>query len=89
MLLQTLREVRAIGGSKSATRTPEQTEIARYWYESSPQGLNRIAREVLAARQFDVWENARLFALLNLAMADGYIGGFDTKYHCNYWRPAT
>ena len=84
-----LEEVRAIGGSKSATRTPEQTEIARYWYESSPQGWNRIAREVLAARQFDVWENARLFALLNLAMADGYIAGFDTKYHCNYWRPVT
>jgi membrane-associated phospholipid phosphatase len=84
-----LEEVRAIGGTKSATRTPEQSEIARYWYESSPQGWNRIAREVLAARQFDMWENARLFALLNLAMADGYIGGFDTKYHCNYWRPAT
>jgi membrane-associated phospholipid phosphatase len=87
--LADLEEVKAIGGSKSATRTPEQSEIARYWYESSPQGWNRIAREVLAARQFDVWENARLFALLNLAMADGYIGGFDTKYHCNYWRPVT
>ena len=84
-----LEEVRAIGGTKSAMRTAEQSEIARYWYESSPQGWNRIAREVLAARQFDVWENARLFALLNLAMADGYIAGFDTKYHCNYWRPAT
>jgi membrane-associated phospholipid phosphatase len=87
--LADLEEVKAIGGSKSATRTPEQSEIGRYWYESSPQGWNRIAREVLAARQFDVWENARLFALLNLAMADGYIGGFDTKYHCNYWRPVT
>jgi membrane-associated phospholipid phosphatase len=87
--LADLEEVKAIGGTKSATRTPEQSEIARYWYESSPQGWNRIAREVLVARQFDVWENARLFALLNLAMADGYIGGFDTKYHCNYWRPVT
>ena len=87
--LADLEEVKAIGGSKSAMRTPEQSEIGRYWYESSPQGWNRIAREVLAARQFDVWENARLFALLNLAMADGYIGGFDTKYHCNYWRPVT
>jgi membrane-associated phospholipid phosphatase len=87
--LADLEEVKAIGGTKSSTRTPEQSEIARYWYESSPQGWNRIAREVLVARQFDVWENARLFALLNLAMADGYIGGFDTKYHCNYWRPVT
>jgi hypothetical protein len=58
--LADLEEVKAIGGSKSATRTAEQSEIARYWYENSPQGWNRIAREVLAARQFDVWENARL-----------------------------
>ena len=87
--LADLEEVKAIGGSKSATRTAEQSEIGRYWYESSPQGWNRIAREVLAARQFDVWENARLFALLNLAMADGYIAGFDSKYYYNYWRPVT
>jgi membrane-associated phospholipid phosphatase len=87
--LADLEEVKAIGGSKSATRTAEQSEIGRYWYESSPQGWNRIAREVLAARQFDVWENARLFALLNLAMADGYIAGFEDKYYYNYWRPVT
>jgi hypothetical protein len=87
--LADLEEVKAIGGSKSATRTAEQSEIGRYWYESSPQGWNRIAREVAAARQFDVWENARLFALLNLAMADGYIAGFADKYYYNYWRPVT
>ena len=87
--LADLEEVKAIGGSKSATRTAEQSEIGRYWYESSPQGWNRIAREVLAPRQFDVWENARLFALLNLALADGYIAGFDSKYFYNYWRPVT
>ncbi len=84
-----LEEVRAIGGSKSATRTAEQSEIARYWYESSVRGWNRIAREVATPRQFDVWENARLFALVNLAMADGFIAGFESKYHCNYWRPIT
>ena len=77
--LADLEEAKAIGGSKSATRTAAQSEIGRYWYESSPQGWNRIAREVLAARQFDVWENARLLALLNLAMADGYIAGFEAN----------
>ena len=87
--LADLEEVKAIGGSKSVTRTAEQSEIGRYWYESSPQGWNRIAREVSAARQFDVWENARLFALVNLAMADGYIAGFEDKYYYNYWRPVT
>ena len=32
---------------------------------------------------------ARLLALVNVAMADGFIGGFEAKYHYNYWRPAT
>jgi hypothetical protein len=36
-----------------------------------------------------MWENARLFALLNMALADGYIGSWETKYHYNYWRPET
>ena len=82
-------EVRAIGGKTSALRNAEQSEISRFWYENSPQGWNRIAREVVAARKLDEWQSARLFALLNLAMADGYIGGFEAKYRYNYWRPAT
>jgi PAP2 superfamily len=87
--LADIEEVKTIGGSKSVTRTAEQSEIARYWFENSPRGWNRIAREVAAARQFDAWENARLFALINLAMADGFIAGFECKYHYNYWRPVT
>jgi hypothetical protein len=75
LALADIEEVKTVGGSKSVTRTAEQSEIARYWFENSPRGWNRIAREVAAARQFDVWENARLFALVNLAMADGFIGG--------------
>jgi hypothetical protein len=82
-------EVKAIGGINSITRTSEQSEIARYWYENSTRGWNRIAREVSAARQLDVWQNARLFALVNLAMGDGYIANFDAKYHYAYWRPVT
>ena len=82
-------EVRAVGARTSALRSEEQSEIARFWYESSPQGWNRIAREVAAARNLGEWESARLFALANFAMADGYIAGFEAKYHYNYWRPAT
>ena len=40
-------------------------------------------------RQLDAWTTARLLALVNVAMADGFIGGFEAKYHYNYWRPAT
>jgi hypothetical protein len=84
-----IEEVRVIGGEKSALRTAEQGEISRYWYESSPQGWNRIARVVAADRGLDEWESARLMALVNFAMADGFIGGFEAKYHYKYWRPAT
>jgi hypothetical protein len=73
--------VQRIGGSADAARTAEQSEIAKFWYESSPQGWNRIARDLVAARQLDDWSAARLLALLNVAMADGFIGGFEAKYH--------
>jgi PAP2 superfamily len=57
--------------------------------ESSNLQWNRIARTVSATAGLTLWENARLFGLLNFALADGYIGSFDTKYHYNYWRPIT
>jgi hypothetical protein len=86
------KEVKALGGDGVTTpsaRTPDQTQIALFWYESSPVGWNRIARTVSVATGLDLWENARLFALLNLASADGYIAAFDAKYHYNFWRPIT
>ena len=86
-------EVKRLGGDDITTpsaRTAEQTEIALFWVESSPLQWNRIARTVSADTGLDLWENARLFGLLNMALADGYIGSFDTKYHqYNYWRPVT
>jgi hypothetical protein len=84
-----LEQVKLIGAKDSTTRTAEQSEIARYWYENSTQGWNRVTREVASARGLDRWENARLFALVHVAMADGFIGGFEAKYHYNYWRPAS
>ena len=77
------------GITTPSTRTAEQTEIAHFWVESSPLAWNRIARTVARSERLDLWENARLFGLLNMALADGYIGSFDTKYHYNYWRPVT
>jgi hypothetical protein len=82
-------EVKAVGELNSATRTAEQSEIARFWYEGSPNGWNRIARVVAAQRGLDTWRNARLFGLLNFAMADGFIAGFDSKYFYDFWRPIT
>ena len=85
-------EVKALGGDDVTTpsaRTADETEIALFWVESSPLQWNRIARTVSGSEGLDMWENARLFGLLNIALADGYIGSFETKYHYNYWRPVT
>jgi hypothetical protein len=82
-------EVKAIGAKNSATRTAEQSSIARFWYEGSPAGWSRIARTVAQSRGLNSWDTARLLALVNLAMADGFIAGFETKYGFNFWRPVT
>jgi hypothetical protein len=85
-------EVKRLGGDGVTTpsaRTPEQTEIARFWVESSPLQWNRLTRSVATAEGLDLWESARLYGLLNLALADGYIATFDAKYHYRFWRPVT
>jgi hypothetical protein len=86
-------EVKRLGGdgvNTPSARTADQTQVARFWVESSPLRWNRIARTVATKKGLDLWENARLFGLLNVALADGYVATFDTKYKAyNYWRPVT
>ena len=89
---QEFNEVKALGGDGVTTpsaRTPDQTEIALFWVESSPLMWNGIGRTVALSEGLALWENARLFALLNLGLADGYIASFGDKYFYNYWRPVT
>lgn len=84
-----LAQVRSIGQLQSTTRTAEQAEIARFWYEDSPLGWNRIANTAVQQRKLDNWDAARTFALVNFAMADGFIAGFAEKYEHRFWRPVT
>jgi len=84
-----LAHVEKIGHIDSKARTPEQSEIAKFWYEDSPLGWNRIANAAVRQRGLDAWEAARAFALVHFAMADGFIAGFDAKYQYRFWRPVT
>jgi PAP2 superfamily len=86
--------VKAVGGTVSAVRTAEQTQIARFWgygpSTATPPGhWNQIAQVVAASQGSSLEENARLFALLNIALADTAIVSWDCKYVYNYWRPIT
>lgn len=81
--------VKAVGELESRFRTKEQTEIAFFWFEFSPIGWNRIANTIVRQQHADPWRTARIMALVNFALADGYIAGFAAKYHFRFWRPYT
>jgi hypothetical protein len=82
-------EVKNMGKINSTARTADQLAYAQYWYEFSEAGWNRVAGVVAANKKLGLWETARLFALVDIAMADAYIAGWDSKFHYNFWRPYT
>jgi hypothetical protein len=82
-------EVKRVGGKTSVERSADEAHYAAFWYEFSDIGWNRIARVVAGRVKQDLWERARTFAVLNMAMADAYIAGWDSKFHHNVWRPVT
>jgi hypothetical protein len=84
-----LREVLEMGGTTSAKRTPEIANAARFWIISGMQGWNPAARQVSAVKRLTLGQNARVLALLNIAMADSLIACWDSKFAFDTWRPVT
>ena len=87
-------EVKELGALVGSTRTPDQTEIALFWAdgagtETPPGHWNSIAQIIADARSNTLEQNARLFALVNIAMADAAICAWDAKYTFDFWRPVT
>ena len=82
-------EIKDLGAKKSSTRTPEQTEIARFWALTGPGAWDPIVRQLASSPGRTLPQNARLFALVEMAGADAYISVFDAKYAFNFWRPIT
>ena len=84
-------EVKRVGSVNAETngdRTADQSAVARFW-PGGGANFNLVTRIVAAGRGLDVWEHARLFALVSLAQHDATITVFDTKYTYNFWRPVT
>ena len=82
-------EIKAIGSATSKVRTPEQTEIARFWATALPDVHMGVVHSVAIAPGRDVTRNARLYAAVTAAMNDGEIAVFEAKYHYQFWRPIT
>jgi hypothetical protein len=80
-------EVKTLGSLTSTQRTADQTAAAIFWQDSGPAIWNRIFRSLAAG--LSVADSARLFAMANMASADGAIGCWNDKYRWSFWRPIT
>jgi len=83
-------ETKDFGGSKSTTRTQAQSDAVRFWTQSNfGPAWNDAARQLSAAKGLAQADNARVFALLSMAIADTFILDWDAKFYYNFWRPVT
>ena len=87
-------EVKDLGRVNSTDRTAQQTDVARFWAGAAgtPQIAgywNEIAENAAQSQGNTLDQDARLFAELNVALADATIANFDAKYAYNRWRPVT
>ena len=83
-------EVKALGGTKRTARTPEQTEAVKFWDNVNfGPSWQAVSRDLSIKKQLPLAECARLFALLNMSLANAYIVNWDAKYTYNFWRPVT
>ena len=87
-------EVKELGSATSATRTADQTLVARLWANvNTPTTVffvwNNVARTVALQRETTTVENARLFALINIAFHDSLLTTFTSKFQHGLWRPVT
>jgi hypothetical protein len=82
-------EVMAKGASVNSTRTQDETDIARFFADAPPAYWNRLLRDLTVDHSLSLGDGARMFALVNMAMADAVIAAWDSKIAWNFWRPVT
>lgn len=82
-------EVKSLGAAIGSTRTPEQTDIGRFWSDQPILQWNRAWRNIAITQTLSLEESARFFAMLATASADAIIACWDSKYTYNFWRPVT
>lgn len=82
-------EIKALGAKNSPSRTPEQTEIARFWEAVVPQVYLPVVHSVAKQPGRDMTQNARLLSATYQAVDDALIAVWDAKFHYGLWRPIT
>ena len=89
-MLAILTRSRASGAKEpDSDRTPDQTDLARFWSDNYVLQWNRALRAIATTYVNTIGDSARLFALANLAAADAIITAWNTKNRFPNWRPIT
>jgi hypothetical protein len=84
------REVMAVGRVDSDARPQDRTDVARFFAAASAgYAWNTAVQQASIAARLSISENARAFALLNMAIVDATVAVMETKYHYVFWRPVT
>jgi hypothetical protein len=83
-------ETKNLGGAKSTTRTTAQTDAVKFWTQANlGPSWQAAARQLSAVNRLSLADSARLFALLNMGVANTFIADWDAKFIYNSWRPIT
>jgi hypothetical protein len=80
-------EVKELGALNSTKRTDDQTKAAVFWQFAPAALWNPLARTLAARYELGAADQARLYAMINLAAADAAISCWNDKYYWNFWRP--
>ena len=81
------QEIFPLGSVLSTTRSPQQTEVARFWTIPAAQLWNQLVRQLTMERGMSAAAAARAYLLLNVAGADAMIAAWEAKFAYNQWRP--
>jgi hypothetical protein len=84
-----LNEIKSLGTTNSTTATADEALTGRFWNGAIQNYWNEITQTAVLDHDLSIAQSARLFALLNLTLADGVIAFYDAKYTYNLWRPVT
>jgi PAP2 superfamily len=82
-------QVKSLGIAGSTTATADEAQTGQFWNGAIQNYWNEITQTAAVAHSLTTAGTARLFALLNLSLADGVIAFYDAKYTYNFWRPVT
>ena len=87
---QDYNELVAVGDMNSPNRPQDRTDVARVYAATPGHWLwTWIMLQIASTRDDEITDTARTAALMNMAINDAYISGFETKYYYLTWRPVT